>query len=88
MPHSSSDDQRKYRSTDELDEDIKRDPLSTFLRICVKEGIAKEEEFNNLHNEVKKQIDNEAEWAEIQPDPNPEESMKNVFGQFDDAEKE
>ena len=35
LPHSSSDDQRKYRSEDDLEADKKRDPLLVFASICI-----------------------------------------------------
>jgi len=41
LPHSSSDDQRKYRPEKDLESDRKRDPLLTFANTCIDEGIAK-----------------------------------------------
>ena len=42
MPHSSSDDQRKYRSEKELEEDRKSDPLLIFQKKCIKKSIINE----------------------------------------------
>ena len=81
LPHSSSDDQRKYRSADELEADRLRDPLTKFANICIEGGIIKSQDFALIQVEVKEQVDSDAEWAEIQPDPNPYDKMKNVFVQ-------
>ena len=35
LPHSSSDDQRKYRSAEDLEADRNRDPLLTFANTCI-----------------------------------------------------
>ena len=81
LPHSSSDDQRKYRAEDELEADRQRDPLKQFAQSCIQAGIVKEEDFELLQIQVKGQVDSDAEWAENQPDPNPHDKMKNVFVQ-------
>ena len=81
LPHSSSDDQRKYRSKDELQADLQRDPLMNFTNTCIEAGISKEEDFASIKAQVKEQVDIDAEWAENQQDPNPHNKMKHVFVQ-------
>ena len=39
LPHSSSDDHRKYRSDKDIDMDKKRDPIQLFVNSCSKEPI-------------------------------------------------
>ena len=79
LPHSSSDDQRKYRSEKDLESDRKRDPLLTFANTCIDEGIAKQEDFDKIRVMVKSQVDEEAEWAEVQADPISDDGQKNVY---------
>ena len=79
LPHSSSDDQRKYRSAEDLEADRNRDPLLTFANTCIEAGAAKQEEFNKILELVKSQVDADAEWAEAQPDPDSIDSLKNVY---------
>ena len=79
LPHSSSDDQRKYRSAEDLEADRNRDPLLTFANTCIEAGAAKQEELNKILELVKSQVDADAEWAEAQPDPDLNESLKNVY---------
>ena len=79
LPHSSSDDQRKYRSAEDLEADRNRDPLLTFANTCIEAGAAKQEEFDKILALVKSQVDEDAEWAEVQPDPDSNDSLKNVY---------
>jgi len=79
LPHSSSDDQRKYRPEKDLEADRKRDPLLTFANTCIEEKIAKQEEFDKIRDLVKAQVDEDAEWAEAQADPVSKDGMKNIY---------
>ena len=79
LPHSSSDDQRKYRPEKDLESDRKRDPLLTFANTCINEGIAKQEDFDKIRDMVKSQVDEDAEWAEVQADPISGDGQKNVY---------
>ena len=79
LPHSSSDDQRKYRPEKDLESDRKRDPLLTFANTCINEGIAKQEDFDKIRDMVKSQVDEDADWAEVQADPISGDGQKNVY---------
>ena len=79
LPHSSSDDQRKYRSGEELKNDLERDPLLVFESSCVNAGIIKKNEFEKLKIQLKKQVDEDAEWAELKNDPVSLDYVKNLF---------
>ena len=79
LPHSSSDDQRKYRPKEELEQDLERDPLIVFELSCIKAGIIKKNEFDKLKVQLKKQIDEDAEWAELRSDPRKTDFKKNLF---------
>ena len=81
LPHSSSDDHRKYRSEKEIEEDKLKDPIVYFKKTCEKEGIVKSIDFDKINQEVKEQVDNDATWAESQDNPNPLNSMKNIYSE-------
>jgi 2-oxoisovalerate dehydrogenase E1 component len=55
--HSMSDDQRLYRTAEEIEAESARDPLTTFPKRLVDEGIATEDELEALRNEVDADID-------------------------------
>tara|TARA_Y100000294_G_scaffold30819_2_gene26019 strand:- start:2566 stop:4179 length:1614 start_codon:yes stop_codon:yes gene_type:complete len=79
LSHSSSDDQRKYRSKKELEADKKRDPIPRFRKECIEFGIATEKDFDKIDAEIASQVDADAEWAESRPHPVPETATDYVY---------
>ena len=69
MPHSSSDDQRKYRTEKSLEEDLKRDPIILFKQFCIDKKIFTETNSNKIENKIKEQISKDTEWADKQGHP-------------------
>ena len=64
LPHSSSDDQRKYRSEEDLAQDRRQDPLPQFENYLIGKKILRKEELEILQQKVVKRIDQAAEMAE------------------------
>ena len=79
LPHSSSDDQRKYRSEDDLEADKKRDPLIVFANMCIDANLIKQDEFDKISASIKEEVDKDADWALVQPDPESQTSMENIY---------
>jgi 2-oxoisovalerate dehydrogenase E1 component len=79
LPHSSSDDQRKYRTEAELAEDRKKDPIPRFEKLLTELGVASEDDFPRIKQEIQEHIDRAAEWAEAQPLPPVEELEQYVY---------
>jgi 2-oxoisovalerate dehydrogenase E1 component len=67
--HSSSDDQRKYRDENELEEELVNDPIEKFANKLIAEGIIKQATYEKIRNEVKVEIDEAADRAFNSPDP-------------------
>ncbi|MFZ1976389.1 MAG: thiamine pyrophosphate-dependent enzyme, partial [Bacteroidota bacterium] len=80
LPHSSSDDHKKYRSEEELERDKLRDPIPRFSRSLIEMGILIEQEDAELKNEVKREIEFESEWAEKQRLPDPSTVSLHLYG--------
>ena len=74
-PHSSSDDQRKYRTEAELEADKKRDPILRFENSCMEANTIKMKEFDKIRNEVSAIVDEETLWAEKQDHPAPSTAL-------------
>ena len=74
-PHSSSDDQRKYRTEAELEADKKRDPILRFENSCMEANTIKMKEFDKIRNEVSAIVDEETIWAENQDHPAPSTAL-------------
>ncbi|MAV58765.1 MAG: tungsten formylmethanofuran dehydrogenase [Candidatus Marinimicrobia bacterium] len=72
LPHSSSDDHRKYRNDKDLNIDKSRDPILIFEKICIDNKILSEKDIKNIQDKIKSDIDADALWAQLQevPDSN------------------
>ena len=89
LPHSSSDDQRKYRTEDELSEDQAKDPITRFEQMCTAGKIINQKDFDKIKKEVFTQIDKDAEWAEQQNHPDIDTAMDHIYsnnGQLETAD--
>ena len=79
LPHSSSDDQRKYRTEKALNEDKKRDPLKILEDQCLKAKFISASEFKKIRDKVMNQVDEDAEWADNQEHPNPNTALDHIY---------
>ena len=78
--HTSSDDQKLYRTAEELAEIEKRDPVKCWKDQLIAEGALTSEEFAKIDNEIKERIRSEYAEAEKAEDPSPKELEANVSG--------
>ena len=79
LSHSSSDDQKKYRTEKELKEDLLKCPIEKFANKIIKDGIIKAEDYENLKQEVAEEVLAMADEALKALDPNPEDAARYVF---------
>jgi 2-oxoisovalerate dehydrogenase E1 component len=86
--HTSSDDQKLYRSEDELRILEKFDPLICWKDQLIEEGIITGEEFTKLDNDIKERVRGEYAEAEKAEDPSPNELLANVTKPPPKIEKE
>jgi len=86
--HTSSDDQRLYRSADELAEIEKRDPVKCWQEKLIAGGALTAEEFAKIDNEIKERIRSEYAEAEKAEDPSPKELEANAIGEWPKIDKE
>jgi 2-oxoisovalerate dehydrogenase E1 component alpha subunit len=80
VPHTSSDDDRRYRTRAELDEWIKRDPIDRFRTRLFEEGTLNEDEDRDWRADAKREVADAVKSAEAAPDPAPEDGLRYVFG--------
>jgi 2-oxoisovalerate dehydrogenase E1 component len=76
--HTSSDDQKLYRSAEELEVLEKCDPLKCWKDQLIKEGVITEKKYAELDNEIKERVRREYAEAEKAEDPSPNELLANV----------
>src|SRR5438093_2900611 len=86
--HTSSDDQKLYRSAAELAEIEKHDPVRCWQEKLIAEGVLTPEEFAKIDNEIKERIRREYSEAEKAEDPSPNELEANVTGALPKIDKE
>jgi len=80
LPHSSSDDHRKYRDEKELQEAMNsRDCIKKLESYLITHKIATELEIIELKDQVRKEIEDAMQWAESRPDPKPENALKTLW---------
>jgi 2-oxoisovalerate dehydrogenase E1 component len=77
--HSLSDDERMYRPDREREFEAGRDPLSTFPRRLIDEGVATEEELEAIRAEVDREVDAATERALEAPQPAPDTALRFVY---------
>ncbi len=63
-PHTSDDDDRSYRSREEVEEAKKNDPLITFKDYLMKHGILTEEMDTEIKKRIQAEVDEATEYAE------------------------
>lgn len=78
-PHSSSDDQKKYRSEQDLQHVSDLDPISQMERRLKEGRIVSAEEMEQMRQEVKAEVDRAADWADTQPEPAGGDLMAHIY---------
>src|SRR5437660_7308151 len=76
--HTSSDDQKLYRSAEELRALEKFDPLKCWKDLLIEEGLITAEQYAKLDDDVKERIRREYSEAQKAEDPSPNELLANV----------
>jgi 2-oxoisovalerate dehydrogenase E1 component len=79
LPHSSSDDQRKYRDPKDLETDLKNDPLPRFERLLQEMKILGVADFVRIRSEIQEEVNRLAERAEKDAVPDASEVEKYVY---------
>ena len=76
--HSMGDPER-YRQADEVKKWQEEDPIGIYHRYLIGEGIASEDELDDLDKKVEDEIRDAVEFAESSPEPAPEALYENVY---------
>ena len=69
LPHTSDDDDRRYRAPEEIEEAKKHDPLKWFREYLVGEGILTDDVDERFHREARDEVNRATEEAEAAPYP-------------------
>lgn len=77
--HSISDNHAKYREADDIERLKLKDPIPLLREYLIESDHASEETLADLERKMKQEIDEAAEWAEAQADPDPADVMKHIL---------
>ncbi|MEF3306762.1 thiamine pyrophosphate-dependent dehydrogenase E1 component subunit alpha [Paenibacillus sp. GYB003] len=81
VPHSSDDDDRTYRSREEVEAAKKNDPLLSFGRYLKELGLLDDRTERDLYEGIESEVDEATEYAEHAPDAAPEDALKHVYAE-------
>mgnify|MGYP000079460021 CR=1 FL=1 len=80
-PHSSDDDDRFYRTREEVDSYRERDPIAISLARIKELGAMSDEQEADIRERVKQQVNDATDFAEAAPLPDPSEAFKHVYAE-------
>jgi 2-oxoisovalerate dehydrogenase E1 component alpha subunit len=82
-PHSSDDDDSRYRTKKELEEWSRKDPVKVFRERIESDGIFPRGDLDEIDSKVDDEVRDAVQWALMQPDPAPEDALGFVFKEED-----
>jgi 2-oxoisovalerate dehydrogenase E1 component alpha subunit len=81
LPHTSDDDDKSYRSREEVEQHRHRDPIDRFTALLLERGLLDDPGIERLHEELKVEVEAAIAAAWEAPDPDPATAMRHVFAE-------
>jgi len=72
-------DMQTYKSQEEVEEWMKKDPIPRFKKKLIEMGILTEKDADRIEQEILKELDEAVKFAEESPLPEPEEALEDVY---------
>ena len=79
VPHTSDDDDRRYRSREEVEQWTAKDPLIRYRTWLKQHDVTDERVLDELHEKAAREVDEATDEAEKAPTPTPESALRHVF---------
>jgi 2-oxoisovalerate dehydrogenase E1 component alpha subunit len=83
-PHSSDDDDRSYRTREEVEEWKKKDPITRFQRYLLAEGVLTQAMIDDYEAQARQEVDLAHKTAEAAPQPTPEDTLTKLYAPLED----
>ncbi len=80
LPHTNADDDRRYRTAEEVAHWRSRDPIPRFAARLVEQGVLDAAAVEVLAREARQAVEAALRQAEAAPDPNPATARRHVYG--------
>jgi 2-oxoisovalerate dehydrogenase E1 component alpha subunit len=81
VPHSSDDNDRRYRTAEEVEEWRQRDPLDRFKSYLLAQGILDEEADTALRTRIRAAVDQATEEAQRAAAPDADDLLRHVYAE-------
>jgi 2-oxoisovalerate dehydrogenase E1 component alpha subunit len=78
-PHSSDDDDRSYRTRDEVEDWKRKEPLLRFQHYLQEEGVLTQAMIDDYEARARSEVDTAQKTAEEAPSPAPEDALGDVY---------
>ena len=79
LPHTSDDDDTRYRSREEIEESRKRDPLKILSGQLTESGILTEDLDKKVHDDARREVDEATDLVESAPYPDTDGFYDHVY---------
>lgn len=80
QPHTSDDDDTRYRTKEELREWMAKDPMDRARRYVLEQGVT-EADLTQMRDDLDAEIEAAIAQAESEPDPRPEDAARHVYAE-------
>jgi 2-oxoisovalerate dehydrogenase E1 component alpha subunit len=81
VPHTSDDDDRRYRSREEVEEWGKKDPITRFQAYLQEHGFLDAKDRDAITKRAAEEVDAATDYAEKAAPPAPESALGHVFAE-------
>lgn len=85
VPHSSDDDDRRYRTREEVEKWAARDPIANFAATLKDLSVLDEDGRSETEARVNREVDDATDRAEAAPHPDPESALDHVLVEGKDS---
>ncbi len=79
MPHTTDDDDRRYRDRDAVDAARRLDPVATFPALLVERGLLTPEQVDEFRAEAQQQVNDATDYADAAPPPDASTIYDNLY---------
>lgn len=84
-PHSSDDDDRQYRTAEDIAEGREKDPILLFENYLKEQAVATDEDLQLMNNRIAVIVNEATDYAEAAPYAEPAHALKYVYAEGSDA---
>ena len=83
--HSSDDDHRQYRTTEDIEEGRAKDPIALFKNYLIETNVATEHELETLNDKILEIVNDATDYAEAAPYATAEHALRFVYAEGSDV---